>query len=192
MHTLQDRNAIFFLQLWGGHIFKKKKKFRKGESTTVLRANFHYSFLLFYPLHKCETKCLNGTFNNKRHLWCLLNALDHSASMTWITVWNIWPKIFWPSCVLLFLELPASRFETKICGQILVFSEDLDLKISLVARKYLLKFTLRWIFIYFFPITMTVVEINCLILNRKYICCVCIVCGCWRGDNLNQVAHMTF
>lgn len=68
----------------------------------------------------------------------------------------------------------------------------LDLKVSCAARKYLLKFTLRWIFIYFLPITMTVVEINCLILNRKRICCVCIVCGCWRGDNLNQVACMTF
>lgn len=86
----------------------------------------------------------------------------------------------------------GKKKKKKNCGQILVFSEDLDLKISPVARKYLLKFTLRWIFIYFFPITMTVVEINCLIPNRKYICCVCIVCGCWRGDNLNQVAHMTF
>lgn len=44
--------------------------------------------------------------------------------MTWVIVCNIWPEIFWPGCVLLLLELPASRFEKKICGQILVFSED--------------------------------------------------------------------
>jgi len=80
----------------------------------------------------------------------------------------------------------------KICGQILVFSVKSGFRIVIHARKYLLKFTLTWIFIYFPSVTMTVVEINCLILNRKHICCFCIVCGCWRGDNLNQVAHMTF
>lgn len=140
---------------------------------------------------KSSVECLNGNFNNKRHLWCLLKfsgplrTSDMSYWMLRVAKNSFWPLYCSRSCQHsppLLCVGKGLLGERSLCGQRIVSQWTLDSRIAILARIYLLTFTLPWLFIYFPSVTMTaVVEINCLILNRKHICFLCIVCDCWRG-----------
>lgn len=51
---------------------------------------------------KSSTKCLNGKFNNKRHLWCLLKC-SGSLRANDMSYWmrRVAKNSFWPLCVAL-------------------------------------------------------------------------------------------